>query len=63
MTQLILCLEYRKTLFSKEKDKNQTLNSLQRLEKGRYKNVDLRNKVTSMQWFWVKSLFEDDFHD
>ena len=27
------------------------------------KNVDLRNKITSMQCSWVKRLFEDDFHD
>ena len=27
------------------------------------RNVDLRNKITSMQCYWVKRLFEDDFHD
>ena len=27
------------------------------------KNVDLRNKMTSMQCSWVKRLFDDDFHD
>ena len=27
------------------------------------KNVDLRNKITSMQCSWVKGLFENDFHD
>ena len=27
------------------------------------KNVDLRNKKTSIQCSWVKRLFEDDFHD
>ena len=27
------------------------------------KNADLRNKITSMQFSWVKRLFEDDFHD
>ena len=32
-------------------------------EKGGIKNVDLRNKITSMQCSWVKRLFEDDFHD
>ena len=32
-------------------------------EKGGMKNVDLRNKITSMQCSWVKRLFEDDFHD
>ena len=31
-------------------------------EKGGMKNVDLRNKITSIQCFWVKRLFEDDFH-
>ena len=31
-------------------------------EKGCMKNVDLRNKITSMQCFWVKRFFEDDFH-
>ena len=30
---------------------------------GRIKNVDLRNKITSMQCSWVKRFFEDDFHD
>ena len=32
-------------------------------EKGGLKNVDLRNKITSIQCSWVKRLFEDDFHD
>ena len=32
-------------------------------EKGGMKNVDLRNKVTSMQCSWVKRVFEDDFLD
>ena len=32
-------------------------------EKDGIKNVDLRNKMTSMQCSWVKRLFEDDFHD
>ena len=32
-------------------------------EKGGIKNVDLRNKITSIQCSWVKRLFEDDFHD
>ena len=27
------------------------------------KHVDLRNKITSIQFSWVKRLFEDDFHD
>ena len=31
-------------------------------EKEGLKNVDLRNKITSIQWSWVKRLFEDDFH-
>ena len=30
---------------------------------GRLKNVDLRNKITSIQCSWVQRLFEDDFHD
>ena len=30
---------------------------------GRIKNVDLRNKITSMQCSWVKRFFEDDFHN
>ena len=25
-------------------------------------NVDLRNKITSMQCSWIKRLFPDDFH-
>ena len=32
-------------------------------EKTDMKNVDLRNKITSMQCSLVKRLFEDDFHD
>ena len=32
-------------------------------EKGGMKNVDLKNKITSMQCSWVKILFEDDLHD
>ena len=32
-------------------------------DKGGIKNVDLRDKITSMQCSWVKRLFEDDFHD
>ena len=31
-------------------------------EKGGIKNVDLRNKITSMQCSWIKRLFKDDFH-
>ena len=32
-------------------------------EKGGLKNVDLRNKISSIQCFWVKRFFEDDFYD
>ena len=32
-------------------------------ENGGLKNVELRNKITSIQCPWVKRLFEDDFHD
>ena len=32
-------------------------------ENGVSKNVDLRNKITSIQCSWVKRLFEDHFHD
>ena len=32
-------------------------------EKGGLKNVDLRNKMASIQCCWVKRLFADDFHD
>ena len=32
-------------------------------ENGGLKNVDLSNKITSIQCSWVKRLFEDDFHD
>ena len=32
-------------------------------EKGGTRNLDLRNKITSMQYSWVKRFFEDDFHD
>ena len=32
-------------------------------EKGRIKNVDIRNKIKSIQCSWVKRLFEGAFHD
>ena len=32
-------------------------------EMGGIKNVDLRNKIASVQSSWVKRLFEDEFHD
>ena len=32
-------------------------------ENGSIKNVDLKNKISSMQCPWVKRLFEDNFHD
>ena len=32
-------------------------------EKGGIKNFDLNNKITSMQYSWVKRMFEDDFDD
>ena len=48
-------------LGKKAKIKHSTLCS--GYEIGGIKNVDLRNKITSMQCSWVKRLFEDDFHD
>ena len=57
--QLIFCIKYRKTLF--DKGKRQKLNTV--LFAMTMKNVDLRNKITSMQCSWVKRLFEDDFHN
>ena len=35
---------------------------MQWLWKGSFKNVDIRNKITSIQFSWLKRLFEDDFH-
>ena len=32
-------------------------------DKAGIKNVNLRDKITSMQCSWVKTLFEDDFHN
>ena len=32
-------------------------------ENGGLKNVDLRDKITSMQCSWVNRFFEDDFRD
>ena len=60
---MILWIKYRKTLFGKAK--RQKLNSTlcNGYENGGLKNVDLRNKITSIQCSWVKRLFEDDFHD
>ena len=29
---------------------------------GDLKNVELKNKITSMQYSWVKRLVEDEFH-
>ena len=31
-------------------------------ENGGLKNVDLRNKITSIECSWVKRLFEDNLH-
>ena len=45
----------------KAKTKHSTLYS--DYKKGGIKNVDLRNKITSMHCSSVKGLFEDDFHD
>ena len=55
---MIFCIKYRKTLF--DKGKRQKLNTV--LFAMTMKNVDLRNKITSMQCSWVKRLFEDGFH-
>ena len=56
-------MKYRKTSFGKAK--RQKLNSTlcNGYENGGLKNVDLRNKITSIQCSWVKRFFEDDFHD
>ena len=64
MIQLIFSIIYRKKLFDKEKKtklKHSTL--YYGYENGAIKNVDLKNKITSMQCSWVKRLFKDDFYD
>ena len=48
-------------LGKKAKIKNSTL--WNGYENEGLKNVDLRNKITSIECSWVKRLFEDDFHD
>ena len=58
---MIFCIKYRKTLFAKTKIKHSAL--CNGYKKGDMKNVDLRNKITSMQCSWVKRVFEDDFLD
>ena len=57
--QLIFCIKYGKTLFDKGKRQKRSNG----YEKAIMKNVDLRNKITSMECSWVKRLFEDDFLD
>ena len=49
-----LCIKYRKTLFGK--GKRQQLNSTLCNDYGKrgMKNVDLRNKITSTNFSWVK---------
>ena len=37
--------------------------AMAREEKRGLKYVDLRNKIASIQWSWVKRLFSDNFHD
>ena len=64
MIQLIFSIIYRKKLFDKEKKtklKHSTL--YYGYENGAIKNVDLKNKITSIQCSWVKRLFKDDFRD
>ena len=62
--QLILCVEYRKTSFGKAKKAKTKHSTLcNGYKNGGLKNVDLRNKITSIQCSWVKMLFEDDFLD
>ena len=47
------------------KRKNPKINSAlcNGYQKGGIKNVDLRNKIISMQCLWIKRLFEDYFYD
>ena len=57
-------MKYRKAVFGKGK-KAKIKHSIlcNGYEKGSIKNVALSYKITSMQCFWVKSLFEDDFRN
>ena len=61
---MIFCAKYRKNFIwqgKKAKIKHSAL--CNGYKKSGIKNVDLRNKLTSMQCSWVKRFFEDDFHD
>ena len=60
----MFCVKYTSTLFgNKKKQKLKTVFFAMAMKKGDIKNVDLRNKTTSIQCSWVKRLFEDDFHE
>ena len=61
--QLSFCIKYRKTLFGKEERQKLNLALFTATIKKGIKNVDLRNRITSMHCSSVKGLFEDDFHD
>ena len=56
-------MKYRKTLFGKAKRQKLNITLCNLYENRGFKNVELRNKITSIQCSWVKRLSEDDFHD
>ena len=64
-THVIKALETIQTSFlwnnSNPKIKHKTL--CKRYENGGLKNVDIRNKVNSLQSSWVKRLYDDCFHE
>ena len=64
-THVIKALETIQTSFlwnnSNPKIKHKTL--CKRYENGGLKNVDIRNKVNSLQSSWVKKLYDDCFHE
>ena len=61
---MIFSIKYRKSLFGNEKRQKLKYSALCNVyEMGSIRNVDLRNKITSMQCSRVKRLLEDDLHD
>ena len=60
---MTFCIKYRHSFRQEKKAKLKHSTLFNGYEKGGIKNVDLTNKITSMQCSRVKRLFENDFHD
>ena len=60
---MTFCIKYRHSFWQEKKAKLKHSTLYNGYENGGIKNVDLTNKITSMQCSRVKRLFENDFHD